>query len=86
MPTISRFYGIDIQMYFDDKHEPHFHVIYAERRALIRIADCQIIAGKIPSRAYRLVRQWWRVYRMELEDNWKLARRREKLQRIEGLE
>ncbi len=86
MPTISNFYGIYIQMFFDEKHEPHFHAIYAEHRALITIADCKIMAGSLPNRAYRLVRTWWELYRAELEDDWVLARRHERLQRIEGLE
>ncbi len=51
MPTISEFYGIHIQMYFDDKHSPHFHAIYAERRALIAISDCHVMAGTLPPRA-----------------------------------
>ena len=29
MPTISRFYGILVRMFYDDKHSPHFHVVYA---------------------------------------------------------
>ncbi len=86
MPTISEFYGIHIQMYFDDKHSPHFHVIYAERRALIAISDCHVMAGSIPPRTYRLVRDWWKDHRAELEQNWDLARRHEKLHSIEGLE
>lgn len=30
MPTISRFFGILIQMYLDDHPPPHFHAIYGE--------------------------------------------------------
>ena len=37
MPTISRFYGILIQMYFGDHVPPHFHALYAEYEALIDI-------------------------------------------------
>ena len=37
MPTISRFYGILIQMYFGDHVPPHFHALYAEFEALIDI-------------------------------------------------
>ena len=37
MPAISRFYGLVIRMYFDDKHTPHFHIWYAGHRALIAI-------------------------------------------------
>lgn len=86
MPTISDFYGILIQMYFDDKHAPHFHAIYAEHRALIDIANCQIMAGSIPTRAYRLVHEWWKLHHDELAENWEHARHSEKLRRIEGLE
>ena len=86
MPTISDFYGIYIQMYFDDKHQPHFHAIYAEYRALVAIADCKIMGGRFPARAYRLVRAWCKLHRAELEENWERARRHEKMQRIEGLE
>jgi hypothetical protein len=73
-------------MYFDDKHQPHFHAIYAEHRALIVIANCKMIAGHIPARAYRLVREWWKLHRAELEANWEYARRREKMRQIGGLE
>jgi hypothetical protein len=34
MPTISKFYGILIQMYFGDHVPPHFHALYAEFEAL----------------------------------------------------
>ncbi|MBI4787126.1 MAG: DUF4160 domain-containing protein [Chloroflexi bacterium] len=86
MPTISDFYGIYIQMYFDDKHRPHFHAIYAENQALIDIATGKIVSGSLPPRAYRLVRQWWKIHQTELKANWERARKREKLQRIPGLE
>jgi hypothetical protein len=31
MPELSRFYGIVIQMYYDDHAPPHFHALYAGR-------------------------------------------------------
>jgi len=55
MPTISRFYGILIRMFYDDKHRPHFHVVYAEYRALVSIDDGSMLAGDLPNRAYQLV-------------------------------
>ena len=30
MPTISAFYGILIQMFWNDHAPPHFHALYAE--------------------------------------------------------
>jgi Domain of unknown function (DUF4160) len=37
MPTISQFFGILIRMYFNDHAPPHFHALYNEREAVIRI-------------------------------------------------
>ena len=59
MPTISKFYGLVIRMYYDDKHVPHFHVGYAEYRALIAVEDGSIIAGRLPARAYRMNPHTW---------------------------
>ena len=86
MPTISKFYGIYIQMYYDEKHGPHFHAIYAEYRAMISIADGTLMGGQLPQRAYRLIRRWTDLHQGELEANWERARRREELRPIEGLE
>ncbi len=86
MPTVSRFYGIVIQLYFNDKHVPHFHAIYAEHRALIAIEDGRLIAGRLPVRAYRLVIEWARAHREELNENWRRARDGEPLRKIKPLE
>ncbi len=85
MPTISRFYGILIRMFFADKHGPHFHAVYGEYDALIAISNGRIIAGSLPRRAHRLVLEWWEVHRAELEENWERARRDQPLQPIEPL-
>ncbi len=86
MSAISRFYGIIIRMYFDDKHVPHFHAKYGEFMALIAIADAQVIAGRLPHHAYRLVSEWTDAHRAELMANWERARRQEELEWIGGLE
>jgi hypothetical protein len=86
MPTISRFYGITIQMYWNDKHGPHFHAIYGEDEALISIVDGAFLAGTLPQRAYRLVLEWLAVHRIELAENWERARRHESLNKVGGLE
>jgi hypothetical protein len=86
MPTISKFYGLVIRMYFDDRHAPHFHVGYAEYRALIAIQDGSLIAGRLPNRAYRLAVEWAELHRAELMTNWERARRQDTLEWIEGLE
>jgi hypothetical protein len=86
MPTISRFYGIKIEMFWNDKHGPHFHVKHAEYRALVSIRDGSIMRGKLPQRAYSLVLEWLALHRQELNENWKRARVGLPLNEIEGLE
>jgi hypothetical protein len=39
MPEISRFFGIVIQMFYDDHAPPHFHVRYAGQRALAAMME-----------------------------------------------
>ena len=86
MPTISRFYGISIRMYFDDKHAPHFHAVYAEYKALVAIADRRIFAGNLPRHAENLVLDWARAHRAELFANWERARNKQTLLPIEPLD
>lgn len=73
MPRLSEFYGIAIYMYFADHHPPHFHAIYAEHEAVIRITDGVPIGGGLPATAARLVEQWRRMHLEELLANWQLA-------------
>jgi hypothetical protein len=57
MPTLSTFYGIVIQMYWQDHPPPHFHALYAEYGALIDIRTQEVIEGSLPRRALALVLQ-----------------------------
>jgi len=84
MPTIAYFYGIAIQMFFDDHNPPHFHARYNRARALVRIADGEIISGELPPTATRLVKEWALSRRLELEENWRRGRAHEALERIAG--
>jgi hypothetical protein len=58
MPTISRFYGILIRMFFNDHAPPHFHARYGEFEATIEIGTLAIIEGQLPRRALILVQEW----------------------------
>jgi hypothetical protein len=68
MPELSRFYGVQIKMYFDDHQPPHFHAIYAENQAVIEIETLAVIAGDLPSRALGLVIEWASLHRSELRE------------------
>ena len=73
MPTISRFYGILIQMYFGDHAPPHFHALYAEFEAVVDIRTFEIIRGELPLRAMALVLEWSQLHRNELMGDWELC-------------
>jgi hypothetical protein len=57
MPTISLFYGIKIEMYFNDHEPPHFHAYYAEDEAVVRIDPVELLEGGLSHRAWRLVQE-----------------------------
>lgn len=86
MPRIAEFYGIAIYMYFRDHAPPHFHAIYGRYDAEVMISNGDILKGKLPRRAARLVREWWREYQGELEENWNRARAHQALAQIPPLE
>lgn len=85
VPRLSEFYGIVIYLYFSDHNPPHFHAIYAEHEALIKIADGTVIGGDLPTTAARLVEQWRSLHTDELMENWTRAQVPEALSSIEPL-
>lgn len=85
MPTISRFYGIAIQMFYAEHGVAHFHARYAGQSVVIAIESLEPIAGSIPDRAHKLVREWAVRHQAELMRNWESARAGEPLGQIEPL-
>lgn len=72
MPTLSRFYGIVIRMYFlgSEHNPPHIHAIYGEDTAAFDIRTGEMIDGGFPKRATALVREWISLNRDELLRMW----------------
>lgn len=85
VPTISRFLGIAIVMYFKDHGFPHFHARHADGEAKVRIDSLEVIESDLGRRQIRLVLAWAELHKAELEENWRRARNREKLLDIEPL-
>lgn len=73
MPTISTFYGILIQMFWNDHAPPHFHALYAEDEVLINIRTLEVLEGSMPRRALALVLEWAQEHRAELLEDWELC-------------
>lgn len=74
MPSISKFYGIDIRMYFRDniKHnKPHIHAFYNEHVATFDL-EGNIIEGNLPNSQRKLLQAWIEIHRDELKRLWNL--------------
>ncbi|HBA89093.1 MAG TPA: transcriptional regulator [Geobacter sp.] len=85
MPTISVFYGIIIQMYWNEHAPPHFHAIYGDAKATIDINRLVISEGSLPPRIAQLVLRWARLHQAELIEDWELCLAKERPKDIEPL-
>lgn len=72
-------------MYFLDHGEPHFHAVYAEYQAKVRIHDAELIAGRLPPTASKMIRTWAAIHREELLLNWRRLMQNERPTRIDPL-
>jgi hypothetical protein len=85
MPTISSFYGILIQMFWNDHAPPHFHALYAEDEVVVNIRTLEILRGQLPRRALALVLEWAQEHRAELLEDWELCASRQSPKKIPPL-
>jgi len=86
MPEIARFFGIVVQMFYDDHNPPHLHAEYQGRKALVDF-NGNVLRGDLGSRtALRLLREWIDLHAEELMADWELARASKEIQRIAPLE
>ncbi|MBA3640888.1 MAG: DUF4160 domain-containing protein [Acidobacteria bacterium] len=80
------FFGIVIRMFYQEHEPPHFHEKHHGQRATFDFSET-IVAGQMHSRtAKRLIRDWTRLNRQELENNWRRIKSGEGLERIPPLE
>ena len=86
MPEISRFFGIIIAMYYSDNAPPHFHARYGDLEAVIAIDNGELVEGRLPPRVLGLVQEWREYHKVELVEDWRLARERKALKRIQPRE
>lgn len=85
MPRISSFDGIVIMMYHAEHGRAHFHARYAGEEVSVAIDTLEVLAGSLPTRALRLVREWAALHRAELQANWRRARDDDPLEPIAPL-
>jgi hypothetical protein len=86
MPIISIFFGIIIRMYYDEHNPPHIHVEYQGNKALLDFQG-NILKGDLKSRtALRLVRDWVDLHHDEINEDWILAQKGERIKEIPPLQ
>ena len=85
MPTISTFYGILIQMFWNDHAPPHFHARYGEDTGIIDINTLKILEGNLPRRALNLILDWAELHQKELLLDWELCTQKQMPNKIEPL-
>ena len=73
MPTLARFYGIVIRMYFlgSEHNLPHIHAIQDEDSAVFDSNSGEEIDGNLPLRAAGMVREWIEIHQTEFLNMWK---------------
>jgi hypothetical protein len=84
MPTISIFYGIVVQMYWRDHAPPHFHAYYQGFEGLFDISTGEVIAGQLPPKPRKIVKEWAALNQSELLENWERGKRREDFKLVKG--
>ena len=72
MPSISKFYGITIKLYFtkNEHNPPHIHAIYGEYMSAIDIKTLDVLEGDLPKKALKMVREWIELHREEIMNIW----------------
>ena len=74
MPQICYFYGITIYIQFLDHNPPHIHCAYQGYKGQYEIATGDLLAGRMPNKADKLIREWIELRRVELNEVWELAK------------
>ena len=74
MPTISFFYGIRIEMFWNEHPPPHFHALYGEREMQVNIESLAIRFSDFSASRERLVLQWAHEHQAELMEAWEQCR------------
>ena len=81
MPTLCRFHGISIAVFWCEHPPPHFHALAGGVVERFRIDDLASLDSdprrRLPAAVRRLVLEWVMAHRRELAENWNLAGRKQ---------
>jgi hypothetical protein len=89
MPTISRFLGLTIAMFFRDHDPPHIHVRergVGESKFGLDGKLIKVVSGRrLSGRKQDVVKAWIHLREKELRANWRRARQEEDLLDVDPL-
>ncbi len=85
MPTISRFLGIIIRMFYSDHNPPHFHAEYNEYEASFSLPELKVLSGELPSKVEGIVKEWAELHTEELLEGWELSKNNKQPKKIKPL-
>ena len=71
-----------VTMYWRDHARPHFHVRYAEHRAVFSLYVMDFTEGRLPNTQERMIRDWAIQNEARLIENWNLAEQERPLRKI----
>ncbi|TMU83435.1 DUF4160 domain-containing protein [Bacillus sp. BHET2] len=76
MPTISKFGGISIYLYYNDHDPPHFHVIYSGFMTRIEIMTGEYIRSDapLPPSKEKDVMKWLDIHKDDMINAWDACR------------
>ena len=58
-------------MYAKEHAPPHFHAFFGDYEAVFNIDSGELVGGEFPKKHERLVTAWAKIYKNELNNNWK---------------
>jgi hypothetical protein len=82
------FYGVVVLMFFKDNRQhnlPHIYIRYQDSKAVVDIANGEILDGKFPQKQLKMVQAWIEIHKDELMADWDLAIAGEQPYKIEPL-
>jgi Domain of unknown function (DUF4160) len=82
MPTVAIVDGVKIQFFAREHPPPHFHAVFAEHRAQIRIDSLGVLKGRLPRAKLRAVVSWAETRGEALQRVWEDVQAKRKPEKI----
>jgi hypothetical protein len=72
-------------MNYKEHGVPHFHARYNEYQGVFSIEKLELLEGTLPKKVISLILEWAFDHKRELLENWRLAKEKQPLKKIDPL-